>query len=202
MMIEVYGSPRSSAGRVYLMLEELGLKYKTMPMDMKNKEHKSPEFLALNPNGKVPCLKENDYVIWESIAINQYLAEKYMPEMLGSTPEEKGHVAQWSVWAMTELQPPLVDILIQMIFVTEDKRNHSVIEKAKEKIPGLMNILNQALTNKDYLVGGKFSVADINMASVVSILTHLHMDVSPYKNVQHWMEKMNSRPAFRKYSEL
>lgn len=201
-MIEVYGSPRSSAGRVYLMLEELGLKYKTMPMDMKNKEHKSPEFLALNPNGKVPCLKENDYVIWESIAINQYLAEKYMPEMLGSTPEEKGHVAQWSVWAMTELQPPLVDILIQMIFVTEDKRNHSVIEKAKEKIPGLMNILNQALTNKDYLVGGKFSVADINMASVVSILTHLHMDVSPYKNVQHWMEKMNSRPAFRKYSEL
>lgn len=201
-MIEIYGSPKSSAGRVYLMMEELGLKYKTMPLEMSKKEHKSPEFLALNPNGKVPCLKDGNYVIWESIAINHYLAEKYKPEMLGSTPEEKGHVAQWSVWAMTEFQPPAVDILIQMVFVPEDKRNHALIEKAKEKIPGLLRILDQAISGKEYLVGNRFTVADINMASVVSILAHLHMDVSPYKGILNWMEKINSRPAFRRYSEL
>lgn len=201
-MIEVYGSPRSSAGRVYLMMEELGLKYKIMPMDMSKKEHKSPEFLALNPNGKVPCLKDNDYVIWESIAINQYLAEKYKPEMLGATPEEKGHVAQWSVWAMTEMQPPLVDILIQMVFVPEERRDHALIEKAKMKVPGHLKILDQAIAGKDYLVGNKLTVADINMASVVAILSHLHLDISSYKGILHWMEKMNSRPAFRRYSEL
>lgn len=201
-MIEVYGSPKSSAGRIYFMMEELGLKYKTMPLDMSKKEHKSPGFLALNPNGKVPCLKDNDYVIWESIAINQYLAEKYKPEMLGTTPEEKGHVAQWSVWAMTELQPPAVDILIQMVFVPEDKRNHALIEKSQEKIPGLLRILDQAITGKEYLVGNKFTVADINMASVVGVLVHLHMDLSPYKGIMNWMEKISSRPAFRRYSEL
>lgn len=201
-MIEVFGDPRSSAGRVYLMMEELGLSYKRMPLDMKMKEHKSADFLALNPNGKVPCLKDNNYVIWESIAINQYLAEKYKPEMLGSTPEEKGHVAQWSVWAMTELQPPLVDILIQMVFVPEDKRNHSLIEKAKEKTPGLLRILDQALAGRDFMVANKFTVADINMASVVAILAHLQMDIVPYKNIQNWMEKINSRPAFRKYSQM
>lgn len=201
-MIEIYGDPRSSAGRVFLMLEELGLPYKRIPLDMRKKEHKSPEFLVLNPNGKIPCLKDQDYVIWESIAINQYLAEKYRPEMLGATPEEKGHVAQWSVWAMTELQPPLVDLLIQMIFVPEDKRNHALIEKAKEKIPGLLHILDQALSGKDYLVANKFTVADINMASVVSILEHLHMEIAPYKEILSWMERVNSRPAFRKFSEL
>jgi glutathione S-transferase len=147
-------------------------------------------------------LKDNDYVIWESIAINQYLAEKYKPEMLGTTPEEKGHVAQWSVWAMTELQPPAVDILIQMVFVPEDKRNHALIEKSQEKIPGLLRVLDQAITGKEYLVGNKFTVADINMASVVGVLAHLHMDLSPYKGIMSWMEKINSRPAFRRYSEL
>lgn len=103
---------------------------------------------------------------------------------------------------MTELQPPMVDILIQMVFVPEDKRDHKVIEKAQGKIPGLLKVLDHALSGKDYLVGGKFTVADINMATVVSIATHIHVDVTPYKGILSWMEKINTRPAFRKYSEL
>lgn len=198
-MIEVYGDPRSSAGRVYVMLEELGLNYKIMPLDMSKKEHKSAEYLKLNPNGKVPCLKDGNYVIWESIAINQYLAEKHKPELLGQNPEEKGHVAQWGMWAMTEFQQPLVDILIQMVFVPEDKRNHALIESSKAKVPHLMAILDQALAGKEYLVANKFTAADINVASVVGIAFSLHLDMAPYKNIQMWMEKLNSRPAFRKY---
>ena len=201
-MIEIYGSPHSSAGRVYLMLEELGVEYKRMPLDMQKGEHKSPAFLAINPNGKIPCLKDNDFVIWESIAINQYLAEKHKPEMKGTTPQEKGHVSQWSVWAMTELQPPMVDILIQKVFVPEDKRDHKLIEKAQGKIPGLLKILDQALTGKDYLVGGKYTVADINMATVVGIAMHIQFDLTPYKAILGWMEKISTRPAFRKYSEM
>lgn len=197
-MIQVYGSPRSSAGRVYLMLEELGLKYEMMPLDMSKKEHKSSEFMALNPNGKVPCLKDKDFVIWESIAINHYLAEKYRPEMNGTSPEEKGHVAQWSVWAMTELQPPLVDILIQMVFVPEDKRNHAVIEKAKEKLPEKLKVLDHALGGKEFMVGNKLTVADINVSSVANIASALHLDLEPYKNIREWLTKMKSRLAWEK----
>lgn len=180
------------------MLEALGLEYKVMPMDMSKREHKSPEFLTLNPNGKVPCLKDKDYVIWESIAINQYLAEKYKPEMAGTTPEEKGHVAQWSVWAMTELQPPLVDILIQTMFVPEDERNLALVEKAKEKIPARLQVLDQALAGKDFIVGKRLTVADINVSSVANLLFALHLDVAPYKNLQLWMEKMKGRLAWNK----
>ncbi len=198
-MIEIYGSPKSSAGRVYFMVEELGLKYTTMPMDMRNRDHKSPEFLKLNPNGKVPCLKENDFVIWESLAINNYLAEKHKPEMLGSTPEEKGLVSQWSIWAMTELQPPLVDILIQMVFVPADKRNHSVIEKAQGVLPERFQILDKAIGENNFLVGDKLTVADINLSTVVDIANTLEMDMTAYKNIKRWMDGITARPAWRKF---
>src|SRR3989344_9118391 len=122
-MIKIYGAPRSSAGRCFWLLEELALPYQAMPVDMRNKEHKSEAFLKLNPNGKVPALVDGDVVLWESIAINHYLADKYRPELLGKTPVERGLEQQWSTWSMVDLQPPLVDLIIQMVLTTEEKRN-------------------------------------------------------------------------------
>ncbi len=82
-MITIYGSPRSSSGRCFWCLEEVGETYNAKPLNFKEKEHKSPAYLKINPNGKAPTLTDDDFVIWESIAINFYLAETYKPELLG-----------------------------------------------------------------------------------------------------------------------
>jgi glutathione S-transferase len=142
-MITLYGSPKSSAGRCYWTLEEAGVPYTLKEVDMKNKEHKSPEFLKINPMGKVPAMVDGDVTLFESMAINFYIADTYKKELLGSTPGERGLAHQWSFWATSELQGPIIDIFIQKVFVPEDKRDHTIIENSLNKLPALLHILIQ-----------------------------------------------------------
>jgi len=180
------------------MLEECGLQYETIPLDMSKKEHKSEEYLKINPNGKVPTLIDGHYVIWESAAINYYLAQKYKPELLGSTPEEKGHVEQWNIWSMVEFQPPMVDLLIQMVFVPEPRRDTAVIEKSKVRIPEKLALLDQALEGKEYITGSQFLLSDLNLASVAQIGLSLGFDYKSFPHLTKWLEKVKARPSFQK----
>ncbi len=201
--MKIYGSPRSSAGRCFLMLEEAGVSYTSVALDMmEKKEHKAPEYLRLNPNGKVPCLVDGDFVIWESLAINHYLAEKYKPELLGKTPEQKGLIQQWSIWGLVELQAPIIDLFIQKVFVPEAKRDQTIIAKSKERIPPLLKILDEALAGKEYLAAPGFTLADLNVASVANIAPILQFSLEDYKNIATWMGRIKTRPSFQKVAGL
>jgi glutathione S-transferase len=201
-MVKIYGIPRTSSGRCFLLLEELGIAYENPPLDMRKQEHKADSFLKLNPNGKVPVLVDGDFVIWESIAINNYLCDKHRPELLGTTPQERGIQQQWSTWSMVDLQPPLVDIIIQMVFTPEEKRSQTVVEKAREKVPPMLKILDKALEGKDYILGKNICVADFNLASVVNIAKTFEFDFKPLPNITAWMARMKERPSFKKVAEL
>lgn len=201
-MLNIYGSPRTSSGRCFWTLEEVGAPYEPKTLSFEKGEHKSPEYLKINPNGKVPALTDGDTTIWESMAINFYLANNYKPELTGTTPAEKGLVQQWSFWAQGELQPPLIEIFIQMVFVPEDKKDPEVIRKAQEKIPPLLEVLNKALDGKDYLAGPEFTLADLNTTSVVSILPRIGVDLTPYTNITNWLKRVGERPAYKRYQEL
>lgn len=201
-MIKIYGSPRTSAGRVYWMLEEVGASYTQMPLDMSKKEHKSEGYCSLNPNGKVPCLQDGDLTIWESMAINTYLAAKYKKELLGNSPEEMGLIQQWSYWSILDLQKPTIEWFIQKVFIPADRQDHNVIEKAKAALSPLFEILDNALAGKTYLVGGKFTMADLNVASVVNIAIPLGFSIESYVNVQKWLNACKDRPAYQKYATL
>lgn len=203
-MIKIYGSPRSSAGRVYWLMEELGLTYERMPLNMSQREHKSPEYLKLNPNGKVPCLVDGNYIIWESMAITQYLTAKYNGNspLLPKTPEEVGHIAQWSFWSILEMQKHAVEWLIQVMFMPADKKDPSIIERAQKSLIPLFGILNQALENKNYLVGNRFTLADLHVASVVNVAVSLGFDTTPYPQVHSWAKACQDRPAWHKVCSL
>lgn len=201
-MITLYGPARSSAGRCLWCLEEIGLPYENKNIDMRAKEHKSEAFLQINPNGKVPALVDGDVTLFESFAINFYLADKYKPEFLGKTHKEKALVHQWSFWASSELQGPLIDILIQKFFMPDDKRDQSVLDKSAKILPDYFNILDKTLSTHKYLVGNEFTLADLNTASVASIASHVGFDISSYRNVQNWLKAIADRPAFQKYMGL
>lgn len=201
-MIKIYGSPKSSAGRVFWLLEELELKYETVKINMRDKEHKGEAFTKLNPNGKIPCLQDGEFVIWESVAINHYLCDKYKPELLGKTSEIRGHVQQWGIWAMIELQKPVVDILIQKVFVPEDRRDLGLIEKSIHHTMPMLKILENALASKKYIVGDTFTVADLNLASVVAVAQAVQLDLSGFKNIHAWFAGLQDRPGFQRYTKL
>jgi glutathione S-transferase len=201
-MITLYGSPRSSAGRCVWTLEEAGIAYTLKDVDMKNKEHKSEAYLNINPMGKVPAMIDGDVTLFESMAINYYIAEKYKKELLGTNDGEKGLAMQWSFWATSELQPPIIEIFIQKVFMPDDKRDQSIIENNLKKIPSLLSVLNNSLKEKKYLSGSQFTIGDINTASVVSICPMLGIDFTDYPNIKNWLHSMNERPAFQKYQSL
>ncbi len=201
-MIKIYGSPRSSAGRCYWLLEELGLPYQRQPLDMRAKQHKSEPYSTLNPNGKVPCVIDGDFVIWESMAINGYLVDKHQSPLRGPTPEARGLISQWSFWALLELQRPLIDIFIQLVFVPEAKRDLGVIEKARAALPPLLGILDRHLAGREWMVGDAFTLADLHVASVANLTLAVEYDMTSYAAIQSWLDRCKARPAFQRSAAL
>lgn len=201
-MITLYGNPRTSAGRCVWALEEAGVAYNIKDLDMRAKEHKSTEYLKINPNGKVPAMIDGDLTLFESMAINFYIAEAYKKDLLGSNPQEKGLVQQWSFWAIAELQAPLIEVFIQKVFTPEEKQDAKVIELNLNKLPNLFNVLNSALNEKKFLVGNQFTLADLNTASVASISKAIGFDLATYTNITSWMKVISERPTYQKYMTL
>jgi glutathione S-transferase len=201
-MITLYGSPRSSAGRCIWALEEAGVEFTQKEVDMRNKEHKSTDFLKINPMGKVPAMVDGNIVLFESMAINYYIADTYKKELLGTNALEKGLSMQWSFWATSELQPPIIEVFIQKTFVPEDKRDKNIIEKNLNKLPELLTVLNDSLTDKKYLAGDQFTIGDINTASVVTICPMMGVDLGAYPNIKNWLGAISERSAFQKYQGL
>ncbi len=198
-MITIYGSPRSSAGRCIWTLEEAGVPYTIKEVDMRNKEHKSEEFLKINPMGKIPAMVDGDITLFESMAINYYIADNYKKELLGNNALEKGLAMQWSFWATSELQSPVIEVFVQKVFVPEDKRDNNVIEKNLGKLPALLSVLDNALASKKYVAGDNFTIGDINTASVVTICSAIGVDLSSYSHIGNWISAINDREAFQKY---
>ncbi len=194
-MIKIYGSPRTSPGRCFWLLEELGLAYEAVPLDMKNKEQKSPWYLALNPNGKVPTLVDGDFVIWESCAINHYLAEKYRPEWLGRTIEERAQVEEWTFWAMLHVQRHVEAVMYQVWFQRGDA---ATAEKGKSDVVPFLTVLEAHLALKEFMMGDAFTVADVNVGSVVNLGLAVGIDFLPYPNIVRWMTMLKARPAMQR----
>lgn len=187
----------SSAKRCIWLMEELGLPHEIIRLNMQDKEHKGEAYLALNPNGKVPTLIDGEYVIWESTAINVYLGEKYGPEMLGSGAEERGLVAQWSFWSHGELHAAIEPLIMKKF---GDGLETEITKQAPTEIAKRFAILDKALEGKEYLVAGRFTVADINVATAVGSHAWLDLDISSFKNIGAWLARVEGRPAFQKIS--
>ena len=198
----IYGSPKSSAGRCFWCLEEVGATYENKSINFREGEHKSAEFMKINPNGKIHVLVHDDFTIWESMGINFYLADAFKPELLGADSKVRGLVHQWSIWSIADLQAPLIAIFIQLVFVPEDKRDHKVIEQAQKKLPAMFETLDRALGDSQYLAGDLFTLADLNVASVVAVCQEIKYDMSAYKNINNWLGQLSERPAYQKYESL
>ena len=127
-MIKLYGGKMNRGGRCILALEECGLQYELCDVNLQKGEHKNAEYLALNPNGTVPTLVDGNTVIWESIAINLYLTEKYGKGLMPSAFDERGHVYQWSLWAIATLEPHLVAVFFNRMMLPEAERNAAAAE--------------------------------------------------------------------------
>ena len=191
-MIKLYGSSMSRAGRSLWALEETGVKFEQVVVG----ETRKPEYLKINPNGHVPALDDNGTIIWESMAINLYLAEKYGKAPLWpSTVEGHGACYQWSLWAMTEIETPMINIFMHRLMLPAEQRDEKVALAGIETLKAPFKVIDDQLRKSEYLLGKEFTIADLNVASVMSITQYLQLDLSAIPAAQKWLQKCVERPA-------
>jgi glutathione S-transferase len=198
--MKLYGAAYSRAGRCVWMLEEIGKPYENVPTSPRSGETRAPAMLTLNPNGHVPVLDDDGYIIWESMAVNLYLAEKHQV-LWPADLKARGHATQWSFWAMTEVEPPLITLLMNRMFLPEDQRDEKAAQQAEQNLKNPLKVLDAHLAGRQYILGGDFTVADLNVCSVLGLTAFLQYDLSGFPQVGGWLGRCNSRPAAQRYHQ-
>ncbi len=193
-MIKLYGVPASRAFRCLWMLEELGVEYEHVPINFSD-ECKTSEFKKLNPNARIPVLVDGDTVLWESMAINLYLAAKYDGGLQPASVEALGQVYKWSFWVMTEVEKPLVELMFHRSIFPEGQRDHKIADTAWKTLETPLGIIDDALRGREHLISDSFCVGDLNAASVLSWLKLAKADLSSWPYLERWFGACLSRPA-------
>jgi glutathione S-transferase len=180
------------------MLEEMGEPYQLIEKTTRTDELQTAEYLRLNPNARIPTLVDGEVVLWESMAINLYLAQKYKGPMHCVSPKVLGLAAQWSFWAMLEMEGLLLDLLQHRALLPEFARDASYAERDELLLRKPLEVLNNALSGRDHLVDGNFTVADLNLASILVWGKMGRLDLSAHLDVARWLESCLTRPAYRR----
>jgi glutathione S-transferase len=201
-MMKLYGVPASRAMRCLWMLEELGVPYENIKTNFATGDTRQAAYLKINPNGHIPVLQDGDVTLWESLAINLYLARKYDKGLWPKTVADEGHTFKWSLWAMTEAEEPVLTTLLHRVFLPESQREKAKADDAAQRCETPLRVLDGELAGKSFLLGNDFSVADLNVASVVSWAPMAGLDMSYAANVGAWMGRCTARPAFAKVMSM
>jgi glutathione S-transferase len=202
MALKIYGVARSRAFRTLWMAGELGLGYEHIKVDFAT-ETRTPAHLALNPNGHVPVIDDSGFVLWESMAINLYLAKKYSPgELYPAALEDEARAWQWSFWGMTEVERPLLTALLNRAVYPEDQRDAAAADGAEKALAQPLGVLDGALARAANLLGDNFTVADLNVASILAWARPAQIDTSAFPRVAEWLKNCAERPAARAARQL
>jgi glutathione S-transferase len=192
-MMKLYGFAPTRSLRALWGLKELGLEFEFIPVNLQAGEHKRPEFLALNPAGKVPVLVDGDLVLTESAAIVLYLAEKYPEKKLMPTKlEERAQVYRWVMFAMTELEQPLWRIAKHSFLYPEHKRLPQAIDLAREDFTAMAAVLDRHMNGRQYIVGDRMSVADCVTAYLMDWANEQQL-LDGFPNLTAYLQRMYQR---------
>lgn len=194
--LRIYGIARTRAFRALWMANELGLDYQHLPIEIGGDGARSPDFLAINPNGRLPVIVDDGFVLSESLAITLYLAKKHSNGRLyPGTLAGEAKAWQWSFWAIAEVDRGVNIWSLHAVRLPPAERDAALCEEALKILAAPFKVLDAALANAPYLIGSDFTVADLNVAAVIS--RAIDMDLSAVPNLKAWLTRCLERPAAR-----
>jgi glutathione S-transferase len=207
-MLTIYGVHRSRASRNIWLAHEMGLKFEQVKViqsyRLPNPEAadapihtRSPAFLKINPNGHIPSIDDDGLILHESLAINLYLAKRYGGVLGPADVAEDGLMGMWAVWAVTEVEPQSIQILYHRVAKPPAERDPAIARAAIEALRAPVAVLDQALAKTGFLVGNRFTVADVNVSEVVRYAMAAPELFDQAPAVQAWLQACHARPAFR-----
>jgi glutathione S-transferase len=207
-MLKIYGVYRSRASRNIWLANELGLPFTHIPVMQSYRlpnasdpaaplHTRSADFLQVNPNGQIPTIDDNGFVIHESLAINLYLAKKHGGPLAPANLAEDAHMTSWTLWAATEVEPHSIQVLYHRIGKPVAERDPKIADAAVEALRGPFAVLDRTLAATGHVIGNRFTVADINIAEVVRYAMPAPELFAAAPRVKAWLTTCHERPAFK-----
>jgi len=194
-MLKLYGTPPTRALRVVWLLNELGLEHELHPVDLMQDEHHQQNFLSLNPAAKVPVLVDGNLVLTESAAIQLYLAEKYpQAGFIPETLEDRAQMYRWMFFLVTEVEQPLWRIARHTFVYPDEKRIPQDVELARQECLEMIEVLERHMSEREFMVGDRLSVADFNAAYTLDWANTDEMLASAPR-LRDYLKAMYARPT-------
>ena len=188
MALKIYGPVQSRAYRTLWMAEELGIEYEHVT------EGTPEELVAVNPMGQVPVIDDDGFILAESMAINLYLARKH-DKLMPASFEEQAQTLRWCFWVMTAVEGTLLDVLKHLHGVMGYEKDPDAVAAGIDTLQRPLRVLDGHLADRDHLVSGDFTVADLNVAGVLSWTRMARVDLSGHGNVDEWLGRCLEREA-------
>jgi glutathione S-transferase len=183
--------------RAILGLEEAGLTYERVPVDLMSGEHRGAPYRELNPTARVPTLVDGDFVLWESNAILEYAAALAPAKRLGGeTARERGEVARWMYMNTAHLSPNMARVFAHTIRLPEAQRNPKLVEESRAEIDRCLVALEQRLAGREWVAADRLTIADLSVAPTLGAAGMLQVDLTKYPNVVGWMARIEARPSW------
>jgi len=204
-MLTIYGVYRSRALRNIWLLEEMGEPFHHVPVIQNFRaggaagvmHSRSPEFLAISPNGGIPAMQDGALVLSESLAINLHIARRNGGPLAAADLAEEGLIAQWTLFGATEIEPRSIQILYNRVQLPPEQRSEAKVAEAIAALRTPLAALDAALAT-GFLMGNRFTVADINVAEVVRYVLPAPEVLEAAPRVKAWLAACHARPAWKK----
>ena len=195
-MLRIYGAAKSRGMRVLWMAGELGLQYEHRDYLPRSGETQTPEYRALNPNGRVPTIDDDGFVLSESMAINLYLAKKHKSPLYPTDVKNEALAWQWSLWETDRLDRQIVNYVRHTKDLPEKERKADLADASWKEIVPALDVLEAALSKSEWLAGPAFSVADLNVAG--ALYRGLFVDLGKWPRTKAWLTRCWERPAAKR----
>ena len=192
--LRIYGIARTRAFRALWIAKELGIDYEHIPIEIGAAGARQPDYLAINPNGRLPAIEDDGFVLWESLAITLYLAKKH-GRLYPTTLEGEAKAWQWSLWSVQEVDRGVNIWSLHAVRLPPEDRDPQRLAEALKVIEAPFRVLDGALAGCSYLLGNDFTVADLNVAAVIS--RAIDMDLAATPRLGDWLRRCLERPAAR-----
>jgi len=200
-MLKIWGRPNSiNVQKVMWCVGELGLEHERIDLGREFGSTRQDWYLAMNPNGLIPTIDDDGFVLWESNAIVRYLAEKYGLGGLCPKPfEERADADRWMEWHVTTIQPQMHPIFWGLVRTPPERRNTAAIEAATEQLGQTFALLDWHLEGRSFMLGESLTMADIPLGASVYRWNALTVKRPRHANLRAWYERLCEREAFRRH---
>jgi glutathione S-transferase len=200
MPIKLYDSKVSPyARKVRLLAAELEIPIEKIPLDFQKGDPKKPKYLALNPNGKVPTIDDDGFVLWESIAILKYLAGK-KGRLVPKDARGQAQADQWMIWWANQPEPAIELLIYEHIlkpFFGKPGNDPSIIAEAHDQLGRFLPVLEKQLAGKEYVMG-ELSVVDFAIAPLLELSQRrLNVDLGKYPGITAWLGRLQAKPYWK-----